>query len=76
MNLVKRSSVEGGIKSRVRAFRGVRSLIEASLLLTLNFLTRPWPISLSCFLIGLVRGLMQGLGQVQDFEAIVMEIKS
>ena len=74
MNLVKRSLVEGEIKSGIRAFGEVRALVGASLLLALNSKTRLWPASSSCFPVESARGLTQRLGQVQDPGAIAMEI--
>ena len=64
MNLVKNSLIKGGIRGRIRVFKEVGALVGASLLLTLNLLTKPWPISLSYSLVKSAKGLIQGLHQV------------
>ena len=74
MNLVKKSLVEGGTKSGVRASGGVRALVGASSLSAFNPWTGPWPANSFCSLVGSAERLMQKLHQVRDPEAIVMEI--
>ena len=74
MNLVKRSSVERGTKSRIRASGRVEALVGVSLLLALNPQIRPWSASSFCSPVGLAGGLTQGLHRVQNSGAIAMEI--
>ena len=58
MNLVKRSSVGGGIKSKVGASRRIKALVGATLLSTFDFLAEPWPTSLFCFSVKLAGRLI------------------
>ena len=58
INLVKKFLVEGGTRGGVGAFRGVKALVGASLLLTLNPRTGLWPVSSSYSLVKLAGGLM------------------
>ena len=74
INLVKKSLIEGGTRGGIGAFKEIRALIRASLLLALNSWTGPWPANLSCSLVRLARGMMQGLRRPQDPGAIAMEI--
>ena len=77
INLVKKSSVERGIKSRVRSFEEIGALVGASSLPVLDFFARFWaPASLSSSLTGSAKVLTQGLWQAQDLVAIAMELKS
>ena len=76
MNLIKKSSVEKGIRGGIGASKEVRALVRALLLLTLNLWTKSWPVSSSCFPMRLARGLIQGFYQAQDFGAIIIEIWS
>ena len=74
MNLVKKSSVEGGTRGKIGAYKEVKTLIGVSLLPTLKSLTKLWLANSSCSLMRLVGELMQGFHQIQDLRAIAMEI--
>ena len=74
MNLVKRSLVEGGTKDGVGASGGIGASLRASLLPALNLQIGSWPASSSCSLMGLARGLTQGLYRARDLGAITMKI--
>ena len=70
MNFIKKSLVRR-IRSRVRASKGIKAL----LLLASDLFIRSWgPISLSYSLVGLAKKLLQGFCQIQDLEAIAIEI--
>ena len=51
MNLVKRFLVKRGIRDKIETLKEVKALVGASLLITLNFLTKLWLASLSYSLI-------------------------
>ena len=71
INMVKRFLEVRGTRDRVGVFRGVRALVETSLLLALDPFARPWaPASLSSSPAGLTGVLTQGLWQAQDPGAI------
>ena len=65
---MKKSLVKEEIKS------GIEALVEALLFPILNFLTKPWLASSSCFPLGLAERLMQKFYQVQDLRVIAIEI--
>ena len=74
MNLVKGSLVERGTKGRVEVSGGVKALVKASLLSTLNLLTRLWLANSSYFPIKLAGGLTQKLCQARDPRAVAIKI--
>ena len=77
INLIKKFLVERGIRGGIRASEGVRTLLRASLLPTLDPFAGFWALpSLFCSSTGLFGGLTEGLRQVQDPRAIAIELKS
>ena len=63
------------IRGEVEVFRGVRALVRALLLPTLDFLAGPYLMSLFCF-IRLAKELIQKLRQARDSTAIAINLKS
>ena len=67
---MKRLLVRRGIKRGIRASGGIRTLVEVSLLLTLDFLAGPWLVNLFCFM-RLAKRLIQSFCQIRDFGTII-----
>ena len=67
---MKRFSVGNKTRNKVEALKGIKALVKALSLPTLDLYTGPWPVSLFYFSVKSAGGLTQRLYQTQDTGAI------